>query len=205
MSKRDKTRPRTDTDWVALQEEYERTPKTQGMVTRLARKYDCASSSLYARRLRDGWRDLKVAEVNEIALTIKESVKTNVIDIMTKRAYANLGGEAGIDAAANEMAESLAEELLATPRILRKLTAYAENMIDRGMSRELDLGDKAGDHDAFNAILTGASKLMAMVREAHGLTNGIATIGDGQKSKMQRFIFVKPKVTELLGDDAQAV
>ena len=191
-------------DWVALQSEYESSPKQRGMMARLAKKYGCCRQAIYERKRRDNWREFDGTAIQKLANTVQETVKTNVIDIITKRAYDKIGGEAGIDAAADEVAESLAEELLATPRILRKLTEYAEAMIDRGMKNDLDLGDKAGEHDAFNSLLTGAAKLMSMVREAHGLTNGTPTIGDAQKSKRQRFFFVKPKILESpIGGDAK--
>jgi hypothetical protein len=173
-------------DWSPIRSAYENEGVTN--VSELSRRFKVTRESIIRHRDNDKWRD---------AAQMSDKVSANVIDIATRRAVEN-GVVDRITEALNANIESV---LSAQPRLLAKLTEYAEKLIDKGINGELLLGKVSGEHEAFNAILSGASRLFRDGRLVAGVPSDEASTSDHTKQtgltiKRERLEPVKIPVDE---------
>jgi hypothetical protein len=156
---------RNDIPWNKIQSAYE---GGETNITTLAQTFGVKRDSIAKHRDKEKW-----ATKGQIA----EAARSNVIDMATRRAVEQLGGQQAITAAASDIANNLQR----IPALYAKAGNLIDTMIDKAINGTLKLGVTQGETTALNDILGAMSKYTRDNRLDAGLKEGTAST-DASKS-----------------------
>lgn len=170
-SKRGKGR-RNDIPWSEIQAAYE---GGETNISALAKRFGVKRDSIAKRRDKENW-----ATKGQIA----DAARSNVIDLATRKAIEQLGGE---DAVVADAAAAIATNLQAIGPLYAKAAQLLDRTIDRALrlgqkdkegnfvKDALILGDHQGETTAVSDILNALSKFTRDNRLDAGLKEGTPT------------------------------
>lgn len=157
-------RPRRGSiDWAAIRDAFE---KGETNVSTLSRTFGVKRDSIAAHRDREHW-----ATAQQIAGT----VKSNVVDIMTRRAVEKIEESGGVDV--------LAELLKMQAPLQAKAAKLIDQTMDKALAGQLKLGVTQGETTALNDILGALARFSTDIRKGAGLTDGTPSIGEAVSDK----------------------
>lgn len=166
---------RNDIPWAEIQAAYE-TGETN--VSELARKFGVKRDSIAAHIKKGNWVSNGQAKGQAV-----EAARAKVIDIATRKAIDQLGGEQQI---ADEVADALRADLEAHPKIAKLLMDASEQTLEQYIKGGITPGEKQSVADVFNSTVQGVAKALSISRDINGLRPGQSSTEGEQKTKLDK-------------------
>lgn len=166
---------RNDIPWNDIQAAYE---CGETNVSELARRFGVKRDSIAAHIKKGNWVSNGQAKGQAV-----EAARSKVIDIATRKAIDQLGGEQQI---ADEVAAALRADLEAHPKIAALLMEASEQTLEKYISGDIIPGEKQSKADVFNATVQGVAKALTISRDINGLRPGQSSTEGEKKNKLDK-------------------
>jgi len=170
---------RTDIPWADIRTAYESGEETG--FEALGRKFGVDGRTVSRRSKSEKWV--------VIADEMQRRTHSNVIDLATRKAVEQLGGDAGIEA----QAHSIVENLRRHAEIETLLLDVAKVSLEEAKSGKFTMvSDRVTTAEARERAVNAAAKAIDKSREIHGLTAGRPSIeqGDDAPKKAERLLLI---------------
>lgn len=167
---------RSDIPWEAIQERFE-TGETN--VSKLSKEFGVSRQAIIRRRDRDKWTTKQ---------QVADTVRGKVIDIATRKAIENLGGDEKLaDAVAAHIQADLLDHAEIAALAMRASKKTLQDYIDGNIAP----GDKQSMADVFDKVMSGAGKGIDFSREINGLRPGQpSTQKEGEEQRVDEAVLV---------------